>query len=177
MADHRPPRGGAQPRERGARRLGRPLVARRRDRAVTALRHGLGRDWPLYRRRAALTEASFLLAAQAERFARLISTEGCKTVVEADREVARAVETLRLSGECADALTGETLPLDNTERGAGRIGWFVRAPVGIVAAITPFNDPLNLVAHKLGPALLAGNGVILKPLRPPRSRRSPSPRC
>ena len=133
------------------------------DRAVTALRHGLGREWPLYRRRAALTEASFLLAAQAERFARLISTEGCKTVVEAEREVARAVETLRLSGECADALTGETLPLDNTERGAGRIGWFVRAPVGIVAAITPFNDPLNLVAHKLGPALLAGNGVILKP--------------
>ena len=133
------------------------------DRAVTALRRGLGREWPLHRRRAALTAASSLLAAQAERFARLISAEGCKTVVEAEREVARAVETLRLSGECADALTGETLPLDNTERGAGRIGWFVRAPVGIVAAITPFNDPLNLVAHKLGPALLAGNGVILKP--------------
>jgi glyceraldehyde-3-phosphate dehydrogenase (NADP+) len=133
------------------------------DRAVTALRHGLGQDWPLHRRRAALTEASSLLAAQADRFARLISTEGCKTLVEAEREVARAVETLRLSGECADALTGETLPLENTERGAGRIGWFVRAPIGIVAAITPFNDPLNLVAHKLGPALLAGNGVILKP--------------
>jgi glyceraldehyde-3-phosphate dehydrogenase (NADP+) len=133
------------------------------DRAVTALRHGLGRDWTLHRRRAALTAASSLLAAQADRFARLISAEGCKTLVEAEREVARAVETLRLSGECADALTGETLPLDNTERGAGRIGWFVRAPVGVVAAITPFNDPLNLVAHKLGPALLAGNGVILKP--------------
>ena len=132
-------------------------------RAVTALRRGLGRDWPLHRRRAALTAASALLAAQADRFARLISTEGCKTLVEAEREVARAVETLRLTGECADALTGETLPLDNTERGAGRIGWFVRAPVGVVAAITPFNDPLNLVAHKLGPALLAGNGVILKP--------------
>jgi glyceraldehyde-3-phosphate dehydrogenase (NADP+) len=133
------------------------------DRAVTALRDGLGRDWPLHRRRAALTEASSRLAAQADRFARLISAEGCKTIVEAEREVARAVETLRLTGECADALTGETLPLDNTERGAGRIGWFVRAPVGIVAAITPFNDPLNLVAHKLGPALLAGNAVLLKP--------------
>jgi glyceraldehyde-3-phosphate dehydrogenase (NADP+) len=133
------------------------------DRAVTALHRGLGRDWPLHRRRAALTEASSRLEAQADRFARLISMEGCKTVVEAEREVARAVETLRLTGECADALTGQTLPLDNTERGAGRIGWFVRAPVGIVAAITPFNDPLNLVAHKLGPALLAGNGVILKP--------------
>jgi glyceraldehyde-3-phosphate dehydrogenase (NADP+) len=133
------------------------------DRAVAALRHGLDRDWTLHRRRSALTAASALLAAQADRFARLISTEGCKTVVEAEREVARAVETLRLTGECADALTGETLPLDNTERGAGRIGWFVRAPVGIVAAITPFNDPLNLVAHKLGPALLAGNAVLLKP--------------
>ena len=133
------------------------------DRAVAALRHGLGQEWPLHRRRAALTDASTRLAVQADRFARLIATEGCKTIVEAEREVARAVETLRLSGECADALTGETLPLENTERGAGRIGWFVRAPVGIVAAITPFNDPLNLVAHKLGPALLAGNGVILKP--------------
>ena len=133
------------------------------DRAVAALRHGLGQEWPLHRRRAALTEASARLGVQADRFARLIATEGCKTIVEAEREVKRAVETLRLSGECADALTGETLPLENTERGAGRIGWFVRAPVGIVAAITPFNDPLNLVAHKLGPALLAGNGVILKP--------------
>jgi acyl-CoA reductase-like NAD-dependent aldehyde dehydrogenase len=133
------------------------------DRAVTALRHGLGRDWTLHRRRSALTAASALLATQADRFARLISAEGCKTLAEAEREVARAVETLRLSGECADALTGETLPLENTERGAGRIGWFVRAPVGIVAAITPFNDPLNLVAHKLGPALLAGNAVLLKP--------------
>jgi acyl-CoA reductase-like NAD-dependent aldehyde dehydrogenase len=133
------------------------------DRAVTALRHGLARDWTLHRRRSALTAASALLADQADRFARLISVEGCKTLVEAEREVARAVETLRLTGECADALTGETLPLDNTERGAGRIGWFVRAPVGIVAAITPFNDPLNLVAHKLGPALLAGNAVLLKP--------------
>jgi acyl-CoA reductase-like NAD-dependent aldehyde dehydrogenase len=133
------------------------------DRAVTALRHGLNREWTLHRRRAVLTAASTRLAAQAERFARLISAEGSKTVVEAEREVARAVETLRLTGECADALTGETLPLDNTGRGAGRIGWFVRAPVGVVAAITPFNDPLNLVAHKLGPALLAGNAVILKP--------------
>jgi acyl-CoA reductase-like NAD-dependent aldehyde dehydrogenase len=133
------------------------------DRAVTAVRHGLVRDWPLHQRRAALTAASALLSAAAQRFAVLISTEGCKTIVEAEREVARAVETLRLSGECADALTGETLPLDDTERGAGRIGWFVRAAVGVVAAITPFNDPLNLVAHKLGPALLAGNGVVLKP--------------
>lgn len=133
------------------------------DRAVTAVRHGLERDWPLHARRAALTAASARLAADAERFAVLISTEGCKTIVEAEHEVARAVETLRLSGECSDALTGETLPLDDTERGAGRIGWFVRAPIGVVAAITPFNDPLNLVAHKLGPALMAGNGVVLKP--------------
>src|SRR6266508_3198563 len=79
------------------------------------------------------------------------------------REALRAAETLRLSGEQAGQLTGETLPFADTPRGTHRLGWYSREPVGVVAAITPFNDPLNLVAHKMGPALVAGNGVVLKP--------------
>ena len=75
----------------------------------------------------------------------------------------RAVETVRLSAEQADRLEGRTLPFGNTPRGENRLGWYTREPVGVVAAITPFNDPLNLVAHKVGPALIGGNGVVLKP--------------
>jgi acyl-CoA reductase-like NAD-dependent aldehyde dehydrogenase len=73
------------------------------------------------------------------------------------------VETLRLSSEAGSFLDGETIPFAASRNGANRIGWFTREPVGVVAALTSFNDPLNLVAHKLGPALIAGNGVVLKP--------------
>ncbi len=164
MADHRTSRARARPRERGARRLGRPLV---RAPTSTGRSRRCGTGWartgrstgdarPSPRRPpGSRPRRNASPGSSPRRAARPSSRPSARS--------ARAVETLRLSGECADALTGETLPLDNTERGAGRIGWFVRAPVGIVAAITPFNDPLNLVAHKLGPALLAGNGVILKP--------------
>ena len=75
----------------------------------------------------------------------------------------RAVETVRLSAEQADRLEGRTLPFGDTPRGENRLGWYTREPVGVVAAITPFNDPLNLVAHKVAPALIGGNGVVLKP--------------
>ena len=96
-------------------------------------------------------------------FAELISREGCKTIRGAAREVQRAVETVRLSAEQADRLEGQTLPFGDTPRGENRLGWYTREPVGVVAAITPFNDPLNLVAHKVAPALIGGNGVVLKP--------------
>lgn len=119
--------------------------------------------WPLWQRREAMYAASEFVRADSSRLARIISAEGCKTIREADREVLRATETLRLTAELADRLNGETLPTGNTSRAAGRIGWFTREPVGIVAAITPFNDPLNLVAHKVAPALLGGNVVALKP--------------
>ncbi|MFD5316730.1 aldehyde dehydrogenase family protein [Streptomyces sp. NPDC127098] len=122
-----------------------------------------GAPWPAWRRREALHRAAELLGERRAELVGLISGEGCKTVREATAEVARAAETLRLSAECTGRLTGETLPFDDTARGAGRLGWYTREPVGVVAAITPFNDPLNLVAHKLGPALAGGNGVVLKP--------------
>ena len=82
---------------------------------------------------------------------------------DAASEVQRAVETVRLSAEQADRLEGRTLPFGDTSRGENRIGWYTRQPVGVVGAITPFNDPLNLVAHKLAPALIGGNGIVLKP--------------
>lgn len=120
-------------------------------------------DWPLWARSESLHKAARLLEAQALRFARLIAAEGVKTIREAEREVARCVETLRLSAEAGAFLSGETIPFEASRNGAKRIGWFTREPVGVVAALTSFNDSLNLVAHKLGPALIAGNGVVLKP--------------
>jgi glyceraldehyde-3-phosphate dehydrogenase (NADP+) len=120
-------------------------------------------DWPLWARSDCLRQAARLLEKEAARFARLISSEGVKTIAEAEREVARCVETLRLSAEAGVFLKGETIPFAASRNGRNRVGWFTREPVGVVAALTSFNDPLNLVAHKLGPALIAGNGVVLKP--------------
>jgi glyceraldehyde-3-phosphate dehydrogenase (NADP+) len=137
------------------------------DQAVRAVATEVwfGQSWPAWRRREALAAASALLTTRLDIFAELISCEGSKTITEARREVTRAVETLRLSSEGAGQLTGETIPLDSSPRGDNRFGWYTREPVGVVAAITPFNDPLNLVAHKVGPALMAGNGVVLKPAK------------
>jgi glyceraldehyde-3-phosphate dehydrogenase (NADP+) len=135
------------------------------DAAVRAVADAvlLGEPWPVWRRREVLHEAARLLAARKELFVGLLSSEACKPVRLAESEVQRAVETVRLTAEQADRLEGRTLPFGDTSRGANRIGWYTREPVGVVAAITPFNDPLNLVAHKVAPGLMAGNGVVLKP--------------
>lgn len=120
-------------------------------------------DWPLWARSECLHQAARLLEQDSARFAQLISSEGVKTLAEAEREVGRCAETVRLSAEAGVHLNGETIPFAASRFGRKRIGWFTREPVGVVAALTSFNDPLNLVAHKLGPALIAGNGVVLKP--------------
>lgn len=116
-----------------------------------------------YERSGVLLEVSRLVAERSEQFAHLIAREGSKTIREARKEVARCVNTLRASGEEARRIHGETIPFDSFPGGEERRGYFERVPVGVVLAITPFNDPLNLVAHKLGPAIAAGNAVILKP--------------
>ncbi len=133
------------------------------DGAVVAVARSVGEDWPAWRRREALHAAESLLLQRRDLLIEVIYRESSKTIREATAEVSRAAETLRLSGEQAGQLTGETLPFADTPRGTHRLGWYSREPVGVVAAITPFNDPLNLVAHKMGPALVAGNGVVLKP--------------
>ena len=98
-----------------------------------------------------------------EDFATTIAREASKTIREARKEASRCVNTLIVSAEESKRLTGETIPFDSFPGGEKRRGHFERMPVGVVLAITPFNDPLNLVAHKLGPAIAGGNAVVLKP--------------
>ena len=104
-----------------------------------------------------------IVADNLEDFAETIAREGSKTIKEARGEARRTVNTLTISGEEAKRLLGETIPFDSFPGGEQRRGHFERVPIGVVVAITPFNDPLNLVAHKLGPAIAGGNAVILKP--------------
>lgn len=118
---------------------------------------------PAYKRANILKRAAELLHEQRESFAKLISLELGKPLKNTLDEVARSVETLQLSGEEAKRLTGESIPGDASERGTNAIAMTFRVPVGVIAAITPFNSPLNLVCHKIGPAFAAGNAVVLKP--------------
>ncbi|AXF24893.1 aldehyde dehydrogenase [Burkholderia pyrrocinia] len=115
------------------------------------------------RRSDILFRAAALVEARAETLARTIALEAGKPLRQARKEVARCVNTLRLSGEEAKRLVGETIPFDAYPGSEDRSGFYTLAPLGVILAITPFNDPLNLVAHKLGPAIATGNAVILKP--------------
>ena len=110
-----------------------------------------------------LRKAADLLQQRREEFAQTISREEGKPIREARVEVDRSVQTLELSGEEAKRLSGEVLPLDGGQGVKKKLGMTLRVPCGIVAAITPFNFPLNLVCHKIGPAIAAGNAVLLKP--------------
>ncbi len=116
-----------------------------------------------HRRGAILDKTSALLAAQVDEIAQLMAAESGKPMRYARGEVRRAVETFQFAADEARRLHGETVPLDAAQTGAGKIGYFVRVPIGIIAAITPFNFPLNLVAHKVAPAIAAGCPLLLKP--------------
>lgn len=134
------------------------------ERAVAGAARSLREDsWELWERRETLERAAAIAREEADRLALIISAESSKTITEATREAARTAETLRLSAASAHLLEGETLPLADTPRGVGKVGWNRRVPLGVIAAITPFNDPMNLVAHKIGPGLIAGNAIVLKP--------------
>jgi acyl-CoA reductase-like NAD-dependent aldehyde dehydrogenase len=121
------------------------------------------RSMPGHERSRILRRAADLIGQKSEKLGRLISTEEGKTLAEGVFEVSRSRETIELSAEEAKRLTGEVLPIDGAPGGAGRLGFTLRVPCGVVAAITPFNFPLNLVCHKVGPALAAGNAVVVKP--------------
>jgi glyceraldehyde-3-phosphate dehydrogenase (NADP+) len=110
-----------------------------------------------------LRKAADLLAARAEDLARTISTEEGKILAEGRIEAGRAVDTIGESAEVARRLHGETVPLDAVPHGRGKLGLTLRVPCGVVVAISPFNFPLNLVCHKVGPAIAGGNAVVLKP--------------
>lgn len=119
--------------------------------------------WPAYRRAEVLSRAATLLTERADEFARAISCETGKPLKDTCREVARAAETLLTSAEEAKRLGGEVFPLDQVPGGEGKLTFWVRVPVGVVGAISPFNAPLNLICHKVGPAFAAGNATVLKP--------------
>jgi len=118
---------------------------------------------PGHRRAEILRRASELIAERTEIIAETMSRETGKALKDSQAEVARAELTMRLSAEEAVRITGEHVPLDASAMGAGKIAMLLRFPVGVVAAITPFNAPFNLAVHKVAPAFAAGNTVVLKP--------------
>ena len=147
--------------------VGRTTVATRAD-ARQAVNHAVAamrrtRALPRWKRREILEDVAAALIEQKERFAQLIVAEAGKPVRLARVEVDRAVLTFKTAAEEAARLGGESLPLDLTEGNEGRWGLVQRFAVGPILAITPFNFPLNLVAHKVAPAMAAGCPVIAKP--------------
>ncbi|SIS38298.1 aldehyde dehydrogenase family protein [Salimicrobium flavidum] len=120
-------------------------------------------SWPTHERVRILKRVSSFMMENQEAFARTISLEGSKTINEARGEVARAAQTIEISAEEARRMQGETINFDQNEGSENKVGYYYHFPVGVVGAITPFNDPLNLVAHKVGPAIASGNAIVIKP--------------
>jgi glyceraldehyde-3-phosphate dehydrogenase (NADP+) len=116
-----------------------------------------------YERWKILRKAADLMAERNEELGQVISQEEGKIIAEGRGEASRAVETMMGSAEEAKRIHGETVPLDADPTGGKKLGFTLRIPCGVVAAIAPFNFPLNLVCHKVGPALAAGNSVVVKP--------------
>jgi acyl-CoA reductase-like NAD-dependent aldehyde dehydrogenase len=120
-------------------------------------------DFPQHERAATLERAAELVAERVEDLALTIAAEAGKPIKTATVEAQRCVDTLEFSAVEARKLTGGTVPMEASPAGAGKLGVMLRVPYGVVGAISPFNFPLNLVAHKLGPAIAAGNAIVLKP--------------
>ncbi|MDQ3724467.1 MAG: aldehyde dehydrogenase family protein [Actinomycetota bacterium] len=120
-------------------------------------------EFPQHERAAVLDRAAHLVAQRKEELATTIAAEAGKPLKTATLEAERCVSTLQFSSVEARKLTGGTVPMDAAPAGVGKLGVMLRVPYGVVGAISPFNFPLNLVAHKLGPAIAAGNSIVLKP--------------
>jgi len=135
------------------------------ERAVGAAQSAFGgfADLPAHRRAKILEKTSELLAKYQEDIAAIICREAGKAWKYSVAEVGRAVETFKFAAEEAKRIHGETIPMDASAGAEKRFGFYFRTPVGVVAAISPFNFPMNLVAHKVAPAIAAGNTVVLKP--------------
>ena len=134
------------------------------DRTIAAAGEAFeGGDFPQHERAAVLERAAGLVADREDELAVTIAAEAGKPLKTARIEAQRCVNTLTFSAVEARRLTGQTVPMEGSATGAGKTGIVLRVPYGVVGAITPFNFPLNLVAHKLGPSLAAGNAVVLKP--------------
>ncbi|MBR2564158.1 MAG: aldehyde dehydrogenase family protein [Paenibacillus sp.] len=121
------------------------------------------RQMPAHQRADLLYKLSAMLEERKEEAARIVALEAAKPITAARAEIDRTIETYQFAAEEAKRLTGETIPMDAAKGGKGRMGYTMRQPLGVIGAITPFNFPMNLVAHKVGPALAAGNSIVLKP--------------
>lgn len=133
------------------------------DRAVASARAALRTPQAAWRRAEILDRAAELLADRREHFARTIAAEAAKPIATARVEADRAVSTFRFAAAEARTLAGDVVPLEASAAGEGKLGFTLRVPIGVVGAIAPFNFPLNLVAHKVAPAIAAGCPVVLKP--------------
>ncbi|WP_223593226.1 aldehyde dehydrogenase family protein [Neobacillus bataviensis] len=118
---------------------------------------------PAYVRAEILEKVAGFLKEEREECAKIISQEAAKPLKVARAEVDRTIMTYTFASHEARRIHGETVPMDAAPGGEGRLAFTVREPIGVIAAITPFNFPMNLVAHKVGPAIAAGNPVVLKP--------------
>ncbi len=121
------------------------------------------KDLPSFERYEVLMKVSKELETRREEFAKIISNEAGKPIKYSRGEARRASITMLFSAEESKRIYGETIPMDVESRGRNRFAYYNRVPIGPVFSITPFNDPLNLVAHKVGPAIAAGNSIINKP--------------
>lgn len=116
-----------------------------------------------YARYQALTGAARIIESRMRQLVDLLRDEAGFTRADSENEVRRCAQTLELSGEEAKRLTGEMVPMEAGRGVKDRLGFTVRVPLGVICAITPFNSPLNTLAHKVGPALAGGNAVLIKP--------------
>ncbi len=121
------------------------------------------RTVPAHARAKILYKAAEIMEARSEECAKIIALEAAKSIRNAREEMNRTVQTYRFAAEAAKSNYGEQFPMDAAEGGENRFGFTIHTPMGVVTAITPFNFPFNLVAHKVGPAIAAGNAIVLKP--------------
>jgi len=141
------------------------IASQEQVRKAVAATHAAYVESPLtpYDRGAILDRAASLIERGGDRFIEAIRTEAGFTLSDAQGELRRCIQTFRLSAEEARRLTGEMIPLEGAPQQAGRLGFTIPVPLGVVCAITPYNAPVNTVAHKVAPAIAAGNAVVVKP--------------
>ena len=135
------------------------------ERAIVTAQKGFTKTRKLtsYQRSTILYQLLEQMEKRTDELVNVLVMEGGKSLNVAQGEVTRAKETIRVSAEEAKRVGGELVPIDWTEAGAGRLGFMRRFPLGVIGCISPFNYPLNLSCHKIGPAIAAGNSIILKP--------------
>ena len=132
--------------------------------AVTAAEAAFRRSTlTAFDRGAILDRAAAIIERDSDKFIKTLQTEGGFTLSDSQGELRRCIQTFKLSAEESRRLVGEVIPLEGAPQQSGRIGFTIPVPLGVICAITPFNAPINTVAHKIGPAIAAGNAVVVKP--------------